>query len=57
MPEKRRRYPTQSFNSVTFVQRPQQPWMTAQALLGHTTEAMTAKYIRHKVGKKVKPAG
>jgi integrase len=29
----------------------------AQALLGHTTEAMTAKYIRHKVGKKVKPAG
>ncbi len=29
----------------------------AQALLGHTTESMTAKYIRHKVGKKVKPAG
>ncbi|UBB15486.1 tyrosine-type recombinase/integrase [Comamonas odontotermitis] len=27
----------------------------AQALLGHTTEAMTARYIRHKVGKKVKP--
>lgn len=28
---------------------------TAQALLGHTTEAMTAKYIRHKTGKKVHP--
>jgi len=27
----------------------------AQSLLGHTTEAMTANYIRHKVGKKVKP--
>lgn len=27
----------------------------AQALLGHTTEAMTAAYIRHKVGKKVRP--
>lgn len=27
----------------------------AQALLGHTTETMTADYIRHKVGKKVKP--
>lgn len=27
----------------------------AQALLGHTTEAMTAGYIRHKAGKKVKP--
>lgn len=27
----------------------------AQALLGHTTEGMTAQYIRHKVGKKVKP--
>lgn len=26
----------------------------AQALLGHTTEGMTAHYIRHKVGKKVK---
>jgi len=26
----------------------------AQALLGHTTESMTADYIRHKVGKKVK---
>lgn len=25
----------------------------AQAVLGHTTEAMTVKYIRHKVGKKV----
>lgn len=29
---------------------------SAQALLGHTTEAMTSEYIRHKVGKKVKPA-
>lgn len=29
---------------------------TAQALLGHTTEAMTADYIRHKVGRKVKPS-
>lgn len=28
---------------------------SAQALLGHTTEGMTAHYIRHKVGKKVKP--
>lgn len=28
---------------------------TAQALLGHTTEGMTAHYIRHKVGKKVAP--
>lgn len=28
---------------------------SAQALLGHTTEAMTAEYIRHKVGKKVGP--
>lgn len=27
----------------------------AQALLGHTTEAMTADYIRRKAGKKVKP--
>ena len=27
----------------------------AQALLGHTTESMTASYIRHKVGKKVRP--
>jgi integrase len=27
----------------------------AQALLGHTTEGMTASYIRHKVGKKVRP--
>jgi integrase len=27
----------------------------AQAMLGHTTEAMTAGYIRHKVGKKVRP--
>ncbi|WP_157760087.1 tyrosine-type recombinase/integrase [Delftia acidovorans] len=27
----------------------------AQALLGHTTEGMTAQCIRHKVGKKVKP--
>lgn len=27
----------------------------AQALLGHSTETMTADYIRHKVGKKVKP--
>ncbi len=27
----------------------------AQALLGHTTETMTAHYIRHKVGKKVSP--
>ena len=26
----------------------------AQALLGHTTESMTADYIRHKVGKKVR---
>lgn len=28
----------------------------AQALLGHTTEGMTAEYVRHKVGKRVKPA-
>lgn len=27
----------------------------AQALLGHTTEAMTGDYIRHKAGRKVKP--
>jgi integrase len=27
----------------------------AQGLLGHTTETMTTKYIRHKVGKLVKP--
>jgi len=27
----------------------------AQALLGHTTEAMTANYIRRKVGRKVRP--
>lgn len=27
----------------------------AQALLGHTTEGMTADYVRHKVGKKVRP--
>lgn len=27
----------------------------AQALLGHTTEGMTAHYIRHKFGKKVQP--
>lgn len=27
----------------------------AQALLGHATEAMTAEYIRHKAGKKIKP--
>lgn len=27
----------------------------AQALLGHTTEAMTAGYIRHKAGRKVSP--
>ncbi|MCV2423369.1 tyrosine-type recombinase/integrase [Paucibacter sp. DJ4R-1] len=27
----------------------------AQAILGHTTETMTADYIRHKVGKKVRP--
>lgn len=27
---------------------------TAQSLLGHTTEGMTADYIRHKVGKKVR---
>lgn len=26
----------------------------AQSLLGHATEEMTAKYIRHKVGKKVR---
>ena len=28
---------------------------TAQALLGHTTESMTADYIRHTAGKKVQP--
>lgn len=28
---------------------------SAQALLGHTTEAMTSNYVRHKVGKKVSP--
>lgn len=28
---------------------------SAQSLLGHTTEGMTAHYIRHKVGKKVVP--
>jgi integrase len=28
---------------------------TAQAILGHTTEAMTAHYIPHRVGKKVRP--
>lgn len=28
---------------------------TAQALLGHTTETMTADYIRHTAGKKVQP--
>ena len=28
----------------------------AQALLGHTTESMTAHYIRHKVGRKVRLA-
>ncbi len=27
----------------------------AQALLGHTTETMTEHYIRHKVGRKVRP--
>ncbi len=27
----------------------------AQSLLGHTTEGMTVNYIRHKVGKKVRP--
>lgn len=27
----------------------------AQAMLGHTTESMTARYIRNKVGKKVRP--
>ena len=27
----------------------------AQGLLGHTTEKMTADYIRHKAGKRVKP--
>lgn len=27
----------------------------AQSILGHATEAMTASYIRHKVGKKVRP--
>lgn len=28
---------------------------SAQALLGHTTETMTANYIRHKIGKRVTP--
>jgi len=28
---------------------------TAQSLLGHTTEAMTSAYIRHKSGRRVKP--
>jgi integrase len=28
---------------------------TAQAILGHTTEAMTAHYIRRKAGRKVRP--
>lgn len=28
---------------------------SAQAILGHATEAMTASYIRHKAGKKVRP--
>jgi integrase len=28
----------------------------AQALLGHTTESMTVRYIRNKVGRKVRPA-
>ena len=28
---------------------------SAQAMLGHATEAMTAKYVRHKSGKKVRP--
>ncbi|WP_428175594.1 tyrosine-type recombinase/integrase [Comamonas sp.] len=28
---------------------------SAQAILGHTTEAMTASYVRHKVGRKVAP--
>jgi hypothetical protein len=27
----------------------------AQAILGHTTESMTVRYIRHKLGKKVTP--
>jgi len=27
----------------------------AQSLLGHSTESMTANYIRHKVGKKIRP--
>jgi hypothetical protein len=27
----------------------------ARPILGHTTEGMTAGYIRHKVGKKVRP--
>jgi integrase len=27
----------------------------AQAILGHTTESMTEQYIRHKVGRKVRP--
>lgn len=29
---------------------------SAQAILGHTTEAMTADYIRHKAGRKVRPS-
>lgn len=29
----------------------------AQALLGHTTEAMAADYMQHKVGKKVRSVG
>ena len=28
----------------------------AQALLGHTTEGMTADYVRHRLGKRVQPA-
>jgi hypothetical protein len=28
---------------------------TAQAILGHTTEAMTSACIHHKTGKKVRP--
>lgn len=27
----------------------------AQELLGHTTEAMTRQYVRHRLGKKVEP--
>lgn len=29
---------------------------TDQTLLGHTTEGMTADYVRHKVSKRIKPA-